>query len=169
MIYLTLWPHCVWSTGWGIWSCSGTPPIWYQRPVYKRRRIMRNKGFLSILTWTRWSRLTYIRTNSFNSIGYFGEGIVQCWDVGDDWFFIRRLDVNIWWETYKPRGHEWQQTRASCTLSYFSWFEWLCMWLLPSGSSSLATPSCSATQNASSKFDRLVCVDTRLMSTRSGL
>lgn len=116
MIYLTLWPHCVWSTGWGIWSCSGTPPIWYQRPVCKRRRIMRNKGFLNLLTWTRWSRLTYIRINSFNSIGYFGEGIVQCWDVGDDWFFIRRLDVNIWWETYKPRGHEWQQTRASCTL-----------------------------------------------------
>lgn len=84
--------------------------------LFKRRRIIRNKGFLNLLTWTRWSRLTYIRTNSFNSIGYFGEGIVQCWDVGDDWFFIRRLDVNIWWETYKPRGHEWQQTRASCTL-----------------------------------------------------
>lgn len=43
------------------------------------------------------------------------------------------------------------------------------LWLLPSGSSSLATPSCSATQNACSKFDRLVWVETRLMSTRSGL
>lgn len=39
----------------------------------------------------------------------------------------------------------------------------------PSGSKSRATPSCSATANACSKFERLVCVDTRVMSTMSGL
>lgn len=39
----------------------------------------------------------------------------------------------------------------------------------PSGSSSLATPSRSATLKACSKFDRLVWPDTLAISTRSGL
>lgn len=38
MIYLTLWLHCVWSTGWGIWSCSGTPPTWYPHPVQGKKK-----------------------------------------------------------------------------------------------------------------------------------
>lgn len=39
----------------------------------------------------------------------------------------------------------------------------------PSGSRSRGTPSCSAAQKACSRFDLLVCADTRLMSTMSGL
>lgn len=112
MIYLTLWPHCVWSTGWGIWSCSGTPPIWYQRPV-QRKRINSNEALVSNWTGCYWwtDVSTYIRTDSINTIRCFGEGIIQCWDVCDDWFFIRRLNVYVWWGKWKPKGSQKRNTR----------------------------------------------------------
>lgn len=120
MIYLTLWPHCVWSTGWGIWSCSGTPPIWYQHPV-QRKRIVSNKSLFSTQMGGVTGRpvsSTYIRTDSINAIGYFWEGIIQCWDICDNWFFIWRLNVYVWWGEQKPKSL-WMQ-HMSCTQRNYS-------------------------------------------------
>lgn len=199
MIYLTLWPHCVWSTGWGIWSCSGTPPIWYQHPV-QRKRIIRNKALFITSTWI-WVELLVdwchqltlglipsTPSGTFGKASYSVETYVMTDFSSGDWTstsdegsqnqkVTNATHVNELW-TYSPSQnlqaslHKMYSTKGvKMFLRVFPKLKqtWQWVWISPSGSSSLATPSCSATQNACSKFDRLACVDTRLMSTRSGL
>lgn len=121
MIDLTLRSHCVWSTDWGIWSCSGTPPIWYQHPVQMEKKHQK-QGLAKLHWWT--SVLTYIRTDSINAIGYFREGIVECGDVCNDWFFIWRLNIYVWWGKGKPKHHHkcWSVNNMSNIHGEWKWW-----------------------------------------------
>lgn len=56
---------------------------------------------------------TYIRTDSIDTIRYFREGIIQCWDICYDWFFVRRLNIHIWWKKVKAKRSQIQY--MSCT------------------------------------------------------